>query len=67
MDGQIKLNGYRIELGDIEANLRALPEVARRRRVAGPEASGRTRIARRLRRSSPRDASGSDFEIMPRA
>jgi D-alanine--poly(phosphoribitol) ligase subunit 1 len=26
-DGQIKLNGYRIELGDIEANLRALPGV----------------------------------------
>lgn len=28
MDGQIKLNGYRIELGDMEANLRALPEIA---------------------------------------
>ncbi|RYD81597.1 MAG: D-alanine--poly(phosphoribitol) ligase subunit 1 [Verrucomicrobiaceae bacterium] len=28
MDGQIKLNGYRIELGDLEANLRALPEIA---------------------------------------
>lgn len=28
MDGQIKLNGYRIELGDMEANLHALPEVA---------------------------------------
>jgi D-alanine--poly(phosphoribitol) ligase subunit 1 len=28
MDGQIKLHGYRIELGDLEANLRALPEVA---------------------------------------
>jgi D-alanine--poly(phosphoribitol) ligase subunit 1 len=27
IDGQIKLNGYRIELGDIEANLRALPDV----------------------------------------
>jgi D-alanine--poly(phosphoribitol) ligase subunit 1 len=27
MDGQIKLNGYRIELGDIEANLRELPDV----------------------------------------
>jgi D-alanine--poly(phosphoribitol) ligase subunit 1 len=27
MDGQIKLNGYRIELGDLEANLRALPNV----------------------------------------
>ncbi len=27
MDGQIKLNGYRIELGDIEANLRELAEV----------------------------------------
>jgi len=26
-DGQIKLNGYRIELGDIEANLRGLPGV----------------------------------------
>ena len=28
MDGQVKVNGYRIELGDLEANLRALPEVA---------------------------------------
>ncbi len=28
MDGQIKLHGYRIELGDLEANLRALSEIA---------------------------------------
>jgi D-alanine--poly(phosphoribitol) ligase subunit 1 len=28
MDGQIKLHGYRIELGDMEANLHALSEVA---------------------------------------
>ena len=28
MDSQVKVNGYRIELGDLEANLRALPEVA---------------------------------------
>lgn len=28
MDGQVKVNGYRIELGDLEANLRTLPEVA---------------------------------------
>ena len=28
MDSQIKLHGFRIELGDLEANLRALPEVA---------------------------------------
>jgi D-alanine--poly(phosphoribitol) ligase subunit 1 len=27
MDNQIKLHGYRIELGDIEANLRDLPSV----------------------------------------
>jgi len=27
IDGQVKLHGYRIELGDIEANLRALPGV----------------------------------------
>ena len=27
IDSQIKLNGYRIELGDVEANLRALPVV----------------------------------------
>lgn len=27
MDSQVKLHGYRIELGDVEANLRALPEV----------------------------------------
>ena len=26
--GQIKLHGYRIELGDMEANLHALPEIA---------------------------------------
>jgi D-alanine--poly(phosphoribitol) ligase subunit 1 len=28
MDNQIKLHGYRVELGDIESNLRALPGVA---------------------------------------
>ena len=28
MDSQVKVNGYRIELGDLEANLRALPEIA---------------------------------------
>ncbi len=28
MDGQIKLYGYRIELGDIEAHLRSLPQIA---------------------------------------
>lgn len=28
MDGQIKLHGYRIELGDIEAHLQRLPEIA---------------------------------------
>ena len=27
-DSQVKVNGYRIELGDLEANLRALPEIA---------------------------------------
>ena len=27
IDGQIKLNGYRVELGDVEVNLRALPAV----------------------------------------
>ena len=27
IDGQIKLNGYRVELGDVEVNLRALPPV----------------------------------------
>ena len=27
MDNQIKLHGYRIELGDVEANLRTLPGV----------------------------------------
>jgi D-alanine--poly(phosphoribitol) ligase subunit 1 len=28
IDGQVKVNGYRIELGDLEENLRALPTVA---------------------------------------
>ena len=28
MDDQIKLHGYRIEIGDVEANLSALPDVA---------------------------------------
>ena len=28
MDSQVKVNGYRIELGDLEANLRSLPEIA---------------------------------------
>ena len=28
MDGQIKLHGYRIEIGDIESHLRALPQIA---------------------------------------
>jgi D-alanine--poly(phosphoribitol) ligase subunit 1 len=28
MDGQVKVNGYRIELGDLEANLRGLPDIA---------------------------------------
>jgi D-alanine--poly(phosphoribitol) ligase subunit 1 len=27
-DSQVKVNGYRIELGDLEANLRTLPEIA---------------------------------------
>jgi D-alanine--poly(phosphoribitol) ligase subunit 1 len=28
IDGQVKVNGYRIELGDVEENLRALPAVS---------------------------------------
>lgn len=28
MDGQIKLHGYRIEIGDIESHLRGLPQIA---------------------------------------
>jgi len=28
MDGQIKLHGYRIEIGDIESHVRALPKVS---------------------------------------
>ena len=28
MDNQVKVNGYRIELGDLEANIRALPGIA---------------------------------------
>src|SRR5262249_31077170 len=28
IDGQVKVNGYRVELGDVEENLRALPAVS---------------------------------------
>ena len=40
VDEQIKLSGYRIELGDVEANLRALPTV--RDAVVIPVIKGRT-------------------------
>ena len=37
MDSQVKVNGYRIELGDLEANLRALPGDRRCRGAAGDQ------------------------------
>jgi len=60
MDGQIKLHGYRIELGDMEANLRELPEVADAV-VLPVEKGGKVdSLAAFIVLSAPMD--GSDFE-----
>lgn len=61
MDGQVKVNGYRIELGDLEANLRLLPQVADA--VVLPlERNGRVEgLAAFVVLSGPRE--GSDFAL----
>ncbi|MDB6174606.1 MAG: dltA [Chthoniobacteraceae bacterium] len=61
MDSQVKVNGYRIELGDLEANLRALAEVADA--VVLPVQKGE-RIESLIAFIVPAIArSGSDFEF----
>jgi D-alanine--poly(phosphoribitol) ligase subunit 1 len=64
MDSQVKVNGYRIELGDLEANLRALPEIADAV-VLPVEKSGRIdSLAAFVVLAGER--AGSDFEISAR-
>ena len=60
IDNQIKLHGYRIELADVEANLRAR-RGARCRGLTGAQAGGR-RFPRRLR-DLERAADTSDFQL----
>ncbi len=61
MDSQIKLHGYRIELGDVESNLRALPGI-RDAVVLPVMKQGRAdSLAAFLVFDAPRD--GSDFQI----
>jgi D-alanine--poly(phosphoribitol) ligase subunit 1 len=61
MDGQVKVNGYRIELGDLEANLRVLPEIADVV-VLPVQKQGRVEsLAAFVVLSGPKE--GSDFEV----
>ena len=63
MDGQVKVNGYRIELGDLEANLRGLPEIADA--VVLPLHRRQSRGSRCVRGTlGPRE--GSDFAVSSR-
>ena len=64
MDGQIKLNGYRIELGDLEANLRALPDIADV--VVLPVTKGNRIDSLAAIVVLAGERSGSDFEISAR-
>ncbi|MBI2853994.1 MAG: D-alanine--poly(phosphoribitol) ligase subunit DltA [Chloroflexi bacterium] len=60
-DSQIKLHGYRIEIGDIEANLRALPGVRDATVVPeGKDGSYDSLTAYLIMADRP---SGSDFEV----
>ncbi|MEK0446392.1 MAG: D-alanine--poly(phosphoribitol) ligase, subunit 1 [Verrucomicrobiota bacterium] len=60
MDGQVKLNGYRIELGDLESNLRTLDHVADAV-VLPVQKNGRTEaLAAFVVLAGPRE--GTDFE-----
>ena len=61
MDSQVKVNGYRIELGDLEANLRALPEIADAV-VLPVERAGRTESLAAFVVLAGK-CSGSDFEV----
>jgi len=76
MDEQIKLSGYRIELGDVEVNLRALAVVRDAVRNSGNQrryaqslaafvvmATTRWRIAFRFIASAPKTNSVSDFPL----
>lgn len=64
MDGQVKVNGYRIELGDLEANLRALSEIADAV-VLPVEKNGRIdSLAAFVVLAGPKE--GSDFEVSAR-
>ena len=63
MDDQVKVNGYRIELGDLEANLRALPEIADAV-VLPVEKSGRTdSLVAFVVLAGKRVESQSDFQL----
>lgn len=64
MDGQVKVNGYRIELGDLEANLRALPEIADAVVLPVQKAGKIDSLAAFVVLSGPRV--GSDFEVSAR-
>ena len=64
MDGQVKVNGYRIELGDLEANLRVLPEIADVV-VLPVQKNGKVEsLAAFVVLSGPKE--GSDFEVSAR-
>jgi D-alanine--poly(phosphoribitol) ligase subunit 1 len=64
MDGQIKLHGYRIELGDLEANLRALPDVADALVLPVQKAGKVDALMAFIVPASP--VEGSDFEFSSR-
>ncbi len=64
MDSQVKVNGYRIELGDLEANLRALPEIADA--VVLPVEKGGKIDALAAIVVLAVEKSGSDFEVAAR-
>jgi D-alanine--poly(phosphoribitol) ligase subunit 1 len=60
MDNQVKVSGYRIELGDLEANLRALPGIADAVVLPVGEGTRVESLAAFVVQSA--DEGGSDFE-----
>lgn len=64
MDSQVKVNGFRIELGDLEANLRALPAVADAVVLPVEKAGRIDALAAMIILAGER--TGSDFEISAR-